>query len=78
MNRIKERIKRLEEQVPVITDETKLNEVLEVVFEEATTHELMIAAGSGKYGSLATIEQQEAMCMVLLKRARAKVRSEPK
>ena len=74
MKQFKERIKRLEKIMPVATDETRLDKALEVVLREAPTHELMIATGSGKYGSLATIEQQEAMCMVLLKRARAKVR----
>lgn len=78
MNRIKERIKRLEEQVPVITDDTKLNEALEVVLEEATTHELMIAGGSGKYGKMATPEQQKEMCTVFIRRAKGKVQSEPK
>ena len=78
MNRIKERIKRLEEQVPVITNETKLNKALKVVFEEATTHELMIATGSGKYGEMATPEQQNDMCDVFIRRAKAKVQSEPK
>lgn len=80
MNRIKERIKRLEEQVPVITNETKLNKALKVVFEEATTHELMIAtgSGSGKYGEMATPEQQNEMCDVFIRRAKTMVRSEQK
>ena len=78
MRNFEKRIKRLEEQVPVITDETKLNKVLEVVLEEATTHELMIATGSCKYGEMATPEQQNDMCDVFIRRAKTMVRSEPK
>lgn len=78
MNRIKERIKKLEQQAPTVTDETIFNNALDEVIREATTNELMIAAGSGKYGEMATPEQQNEMCDVFIRRAKAKVRSEPK
>lgn len=78
MNRIKERIKKLEQQAPTVTDETVFNNALDEVLKEATTQELMIAVGSGKYGKMATPEQQKEMCTVFIRRAKAKVLPELK
>lgn len=78
MNRIKERIKKLEQQVPTVTDETIFNNALDEVIREATISELMIATGSGKYGEMATPEQQNEMCNVFTRRAKVKVQSELK
>lgn len=76
--RIRERINKLEKQIPSDANETPFDKAMKKIFEEATAEELRVVIyGFSEYGETPSEAQKLAMQTEFEKRARAKIRSEP-
>lgn len=75
MNRIKERIKRLENNIPA-AKEISFEDMMKEVLSEATKEELSIVVGYNRKGEMFTESESKRMQEELIKRTENKLKLE--
>lgn len=75
MNRIKERIKRLESNIPA-AKEISFEDMMKEVLSEATKEELSIVVGYNRKGEVFTESESKSMQEELIKRTENKLKLE--
>lgn len=78
MSNLEKRLLELEKRKPKLSDESLYQQALDQVIKEATTEELQIAANSRKSGGIHNQNEINQVHKAFERRAKAKVRSEPK